>query len=378
VRRLGTTICCSALALAATSPQPRPDAGSIPIFPARQQWTLALNNALTTQPGYSGSRGYFPIEGERLVAYDLAEGHQLWLVSSPTVWAPVGGDRLVFVSPPDAIVARNADDGSETWRFALDDRLAVSPVVDGRRLIVTTVTGAVLALRQEDGNVEWRREAGARISAPPALAADRVYVPLEDRRVVALDAEDGSIVWERRLGGSPTAILALDDRIYVGAVDNYMYSLTTRRGEISWRWLTGADVVGTPVVAGNHLYFVALDNMLRSLDRHGGSQKWKRALPLRPRGGPLLAGEQLIIGGLAPSVRGYAISTGAPAGEAPLPGELVAVPHLFLSNGLPVLIAVTTDIVKGTTVIGFTPAAGLPTPFTTLPNPPVVPALTFP
>ena len=49
----------------------------IPIFPARQQWTLALNNALTAPPGFNGARGYFPIEGERFVAYDLANGNRL-------------------------------------------------------------------------------------------------------------------------------------------------------------------------------------------------------------------------------------------------------------------------------------------------------------
>jgi hypothetical protein len=43
-----------------------------------------------------------------------------------------------------------------------------------------------------------------------------------------------------------------------------------------------------------------------------------------------------------------------------------------------VLVAITTDIVAGATVIAFIPAAGLPTPFAPLPNPPVVPALTFP
>jgi hypothetical protein len=43
-----------------------------------------------------------------------------------------------------------------------------------------------------------------------------------------------------------------------------------------------------------------------------------------------------------------------------------------------VMVAVTVDIVKGATVIGFTPATGLPTPFAPLPNQPVVPALTFP
>jgi hypothetical protein len=77
-------------------------------------------------------------------------------------------------------------------------------------------------------------------------------------------------------------------------------------------------------------------------------------------------------------VRGYAEKTGAPAGDLTLPGELVAPPHVFTDAGLPVLVAVTTDIVKGAIVGGYIPAAGLPGPFTPLPNQPAVPALTLP
>lgn len=379
MRRLGTTICCSALALATASlPLLGSPAAAIPILPARQQWTIALNNALTIQPGFNGHRGYFPIEGNRLVAYDLAAGNQLWLVSSQPVWPPVASDELVFVVHPDAIVALAAADGSEAWRVPIDERLAVRPVANDRWLIAAMVTGATLAIRVSDGTIGWRSDAGARISAPPTVTPDRVYLPLEDRRVLALQAEDGAVLWERRLGGPPTGILALDDRVYVGATDNFLYCLGSRRGDIDWRWRTGADVIGAPVVVDDRLYFVSLDNILRSLDRNGGSQKWKRALPLRPRSTPLLAGSTLIVGGLTPSVRGYASATGAPAGELTLPSDLAAPPHLFWNGGVPVLVAVTTDIAKGATVIGFIPGTGFPTPFAALPNPPVVPVLTFP
>jgi outer membrane protein assembly factor BamB len=284
----------------------------------------------------------------------------------------------VFVVHSDAIVALKASDGSEAWRLAIEDRLAVRPVVDDRWLVAATIAGSVLAIRVGDGGLAWRSDVKARISAPPALTPDRVYLPLEDRRVVALQAEDGAAIWERRLGGPPTGILALEDRVYVGAADNFLYCLTTRRGEISWRWRTGADVIGAPVVSDDRLYFVALDNILRSLDRNGGSQKWKRALPLRPRGSPLLAGNTLVVGGLTPSVRGYAIATGAPAGDLTLPADLAASPHLFWDGGIPVLVAVTTDLLKGATVIGFIPGTGFPTPFAALPNQPTVPVLTFP
>ena len=197
--RLGTTICCSAVALTTVSLQPlASESNAIPLFPARQQWTLALNNALAGQPGFSGARGYFPIDGDRLVAYDLAAGRQLWMVESEALWPPVATDRQVFVALPDAIVARSADDGKESWRLPIADRLAVGPVADSRWLVAATVSGTVLAVRVEDGGIAWQGDAGARISAPPTLTPDRVYVPLEDRRVLALDAERR----RRRLGAA--------------------------------------------------------------------------------------------------------------------------------------------------------------------------------
>jgi outer membrane protein assembly factor BamB len=118
------------------------------------------------------------------------------------------------------------------------------------------------------------------------------------------------VLWERASRRPATGILALDDRVYVGATDNFLYCLGSRRGDIAWRWRTGADIIGAPVVADDRLYFVSLDNILRSLDRHGGSQKVESARCHAASQQPLLAGSTLIVGGLTPSVRGYA---GAPA-----------------------------------------------------------------
>jgi outer membrane protein assembly factor BamB len=378
VRQWTTTICCSALALITPCVQPSANTIEVPIIPARLQWSIALNNALTALPGFNGSRAYFPIEGERLVAYDLESGNQLWIVAARPIFAPVATERLVFVVVADAVVALDAANGREVWRRPLADAIAVRPVWHDGRLAVATVPGTLFLLQDSDGQIVWRRDVGARTSAPPAITADRVYVPLEDRRVVALALADGAAAWERRVGGTPTGVLAQNDRIYVGATDNYLYSLRTERGDVAWRWRTGADVVGVAAADDQLLYFLALDNILRALDRDGGSQEWQRALPLRPRSGPILAGRLLIVHGLAPSIRGFTAATGAPAGEIALPGDLAAPPHVFVSGGLPVLVAVTGDIVKGATVAGFTPAIGMPAPFAPLPNQPAVPALTLP
>ncbi len=272
----------------ATGPAP-PEAPAL--FPLRPVWTLALTSSLAVPPAFHGSRGYFPIDGDRLAAYDLDTGEELWRMPARTQSKPAAGEGLVFIAEPEALAALREADGSEAWRLPLTERLAAPLVWDNGWLIAATASGTLLALRGLDGHLVWRRDLGSPLSAPPALAADRVYAPAKDGRIIALRVDTGEPLWERRLGGTPSGMLALDDRLYVGSDDNFFYCLTARHGQIDWRWRTGGDVVGTAVVDERRVYFVSFDNILRALDRRSGAQRWKRPLPLRPLTGALMAGE---------------------------------------------------------------------------------------
>ena len=386
-----TTICCSALALTmvaivgATEPAP-PEAPAL--FPLRPVWTLALTSSLAVPPAFHGSRGYFPIEGDRLAAYDLDTGEELWLMPARTQSKPAAGEGLVFIAEPEALAALREADGSEAWRLPLTESLAAPLVWDNGWLIAATASGTLLALRGLDGHLVWRRDLGSPLSAPPALAADRVYAPAKDGRIFALRVVTGESLWERRLGGTPSGMLALDDRLYVGSDDNFFYCLTARNGQIDWRWRTGGDVVGTPVVDERRVYFVSFDNILRALDRRSGAQRWKRPLPLRPLTGALMAGATAIVSGVAPPLRAYLTKDGAPAGEVIVEGELAAPAYVLSGPRLPLLVVVARDIAKGTTVTVFTrsfeppivPIAPLPNlvPMAPLPNPGEVPVATPP
>jgi outer membrane protein assembly factor BamB len=383
VRTPPTTICCSALALillsggapAAQAPRSWSPADALALFPVRAAWTIALNSSLIGQPAFDGSRGYLPIEGDRLVAYDLVHGERLWITETAAITSIVAAGDLVFTAGPDTVVARRSEDGAEVWRLRLEplDRFAAW---ENGRLVVPTESGALLALRALDGRQLWRRELAARVSAAPTFGANHMYVPLADRRVVALRIETGEPVWETRLGGLPGEGRAFDDRLYIGADDNFLYCLKVDRGQIDWRWRTGADLLGKPVVDESRVYFLSLDNVLRGHNRRSGAQQWKRALPMRPRSGPVEAGDALIVSGIGSAVRAYLKSNGAPAGEIAAPGELGSSAEVVGEASLPTLVMVTSDVAKGATVAAFTRAIEPAVqPVTPLPNPIMPPSI---
>jgi outer membrane protein assembly factor BamB len=336
---------------------------------------VALNGSLTAPPVFSGQRGYFPLDEGRLAAHDLADGKPLWVAMARIASQPAAGDGLVFIAEPETLSAVREVDGSVAWRLPFPGPLAAPLAWDNGWLIAAATPGTILAFRASDGELIWRRDVSSPVKARPALAADRIYVPASDR-IIALQVETGVPLWERRLGGAPNDVLALDDRLYVGSDDNYLYCLKARDGLLDWRWRTGADVVGLPASDGHRVYFVSLDNVLRALDLKSGVQRWKSPLPLRPNAGPLKAGDTLIVSGVAPMLRAYFNKDGAPAGDVATDGELASPPYFVAGSGDPTVVVVTRNMAKGAMLSGIKRASETSEPAPAAPpgSPPPEPA----
>ena len=342
-------------------PQAPPAAPKPPALPPfRIAWTVALNGSLTAPPAFSGQRGYFPLDEGRLAAYSLADGKSLWVAMARIASQPAAGDGRVFIAEPEALSAVREADGSVAWRVPFSGPLAAPLVLDNGWLIAAVRSGTILAFRASDGELIWHREIGLPVNARPALAADRIYLPAANHRIIALQVETGVTLWERRLGGAPNDVLALDDRLYVGSDDNFLYCLRAHDGSVEWRWRTGADVIGLPAADEHRVYFVSLDNLLRALDLRNGAQRWKSPLPLRPTAGPLRAGDTLIVSGVAPMLRAYSSKDGSAAGDIATDGELASPPHFVASPGDPTVVIVTRSLAKGAMLSGIVRSSEAP------------------
>ncbi len=373
-------------------PTPKPrvvkvDRTPPPLMPSETAWGLALNNPFIVPPAYDGLNAFFSIDGDRLVAYDLIAGSQLWTVSAHPLQQPAAGAGLIFLVEPDTLTARHISDGSVAWQIPFTEKLAVRPVWDNGWLIVASTGGEVGALRATDGELIWRRAITSPAHAAPALSADRVYIPTNDGRIVALRIETGLPVWERKLGGAANEILALNDRLYTGSLDNFFYCVMTADGRVDWRWRTGGDVIGMPIADEHYVYFVALDNVLRAMNLVTGGQQWMRPLQLRPAWGPVRAGSTIVVSGQQalrafnvkdgvavgtltgvaapppePEAATPAPATDTPATDTPAPkrapqsflalasdAEVAAVPHTVVhpSKRQPMLLLLFREIAKG-------------------------------
>lgn len=316
-----------------------------------------------------GNTAVFPLESGLLLSYELDYGIPLWSVPIVTRLQPTICDGLVFVVEASSIAALGLETGAVAWRTPLTEPLAAPLVALGGWVVAATTDGEIIAIRAVDGGVVWRRAVAARLQVQPALVGDRLYAGFDDGQVVALRVDTGEPVWTQQIGGRASGLLADTRRVFVGSTDNYLYGLMAATGAISWRWPTGADLVGRPILDDRNVYFSSMDNLLRAVDQRNGAQRWKRGLTLRPTRGPAGAGDALLVSGQASGVPAYLRSNGSPAGEVTTEGDLVALPHVVLDESRAMIVLVTRSLSEGTVVRAlrhqFEPAA---VAFAPLPN----------
>lgn len=345
------------------------------LLPVGWRWSLTLDADLAGPPGFLDSYAVLAFDTGQLTAYDLQHGRQLWSVERRTSTTPVLADGRVYVVHAQRLFALDLVDGRALWDVELPQPLSAPVVAVGDWVFAVDEATQVTAYRREDGGRVWAVEAGAASEQPVAVEGQRVYVARRDGVIVSLRAENGSRVWERRIGGAPQPMLALRDRLYVGADDNYVYCLMAVDGRIDWRWRTGGDIVGAPVLDGDRIYVVSMDALVRALDRRSGSQRWKQPLPWRPTRG-LVSGPEAVIatgvGQTASFIQGLATKDGASAGPLDADGLLAGPLHVAPAPALPssLMVFVARSLKLGTTLTAYTRSLEPPfTPIQPLPDP---------
>ena len=266
---------------------------------------------------------YVVLRGSRLAALGLRDGKVAWSVPVADVAVPPEtAAGLVLLAHPNEVEALDARDGARRWRVPVDGTVAAPLLSQGGWLMAVTDGGRATMLRAATGEILWTQSLGAPSRVQPVAAGQQVYVALRDGRVAGLALDTGKPKWAVKLPAEGTTLNPLDDRLFVGASDRFLYCLSADQGKRKWRWRTGGAIVGTTVVVGDRAFFVSLDNVLRSLNRTDGHQRWKSAVPHRPTGGPFLIGSLLFVPGVSSTLPAFRVADGRPAGSVKLGGEV--------------------------------------------------------
>jgi len=109
----------------------------------------------------------------------------------------------------DEVVATNAEDGKELWKFKLTGDLrkeggflGTAPLYAGSSVLLATLDGKVVQLDPGNGKVQGSWKVGARVRAQPVVDGGWIYVGTEDGRLVAIDTGNAKLTGWPMWGGN--------------------------------------------------------------------------------------------------------------------------------------------------------------------------------
>jgi outer membrane protein assembly factor BamB len=181
--------------------------------------------------------------------------------------AAVDGQSLYIGDSSHRVYSLRLADGTLGWQTDLGPEWTYPAVVRGVAVGDGTVYAAVeqwldphgqasvgwlVALDAASGRVRWRystRSTGERrgLSSSPLLTPNLIVVAdFPSNALEAVDRRSGQAVWryygQPGFSGFPEAPVLIDDTLYAGSGDTYLYALGLTTGELRWRTRLPASI----------------------------------------------------------------------------------------------------------------------------------------
>ena len=94
------------------------------------------------------------------------------------------------------------------------------------------------------------------------------------------DTQNGSFKWKKTFKiGVATRPVVEGDRVFVGALDGFVYCYSLSKGEELWRKKLSAESLGNLVFGSEKLFVASADNVLWSLNAETGQEYWTLRRP---------------------------------------------------------------------------------------------------
>lgn len=210
-----------------------------------------------------------------------------WTVDdAPASGPPAVVDGTVFAPTVAALVARDAADGAEQWRFAPSRQpWATGPSVhDGLVYVTMKDEGAVYALDRDTGEEAWSVTDEGRVEAAHLVAGEHVsepavYAGTGNGGLLRLDAATGEVTWRADVFGAVSAFGYRASQLFVGTRGGEVYAFYDRGGERApsegWRRAVGSAVEAL-APTGEGVVVESFGGPLRCLadGAHAGSTRW--------------------------------------------------------------------------------------------------------
>jgi outer membrane protein assembly factor BamB len=358
-------------------PQPQGTPGrAVPVVQVdglRYAWRASIgagnsrSGRVSGMPVVAGGRVYAVDAGSYLSVHDARSGGRLWGFDPEPAedrsgggqggGVAVEGDRVFFATGYGQLIALDAANGRELWRFQMSAPARSGPAVSQGRVFAIAIDNTTHAVDAATGRRIWSHSgisesAGFVGAASPVVEGSTVVAGYSSGEIFALRVEGGRVLWSDSLSGviRTGEISGMADIRGRPAIDRGLAIASSQAGRtVAIDMRSGARVweqeigsMGQPWVAGDFVFVMGVNGELACLVRRDGRARWVTQLPrftdeARKRGrivwtSPVVAGGRVVVA----NSEGYAVvldpRNGAILERVSLPGGVSVPPVAALRS----------------------------------------------
>jgi outer membrane protein assembly factor BamB len=292
--------------------------------------TREMSKYLTATPIIADGKIFIMNGSGGLIAYDAASMKKLWSKNTAPLdekEESVGGGMsydqgtLYITAGHRDVIAINAENGKEIWRYSLNNIVRSAPIFYDNKLFVMSIDNKLYALSSSQGSLLWMHEGafetiGTFGASSLAISNDIILLPHSSGQLHALDTGSGKELWSVNLSYNRSSLAGFsftdidvppvidEGKIYIAGNMGLLYSIDLQSGRMLWqREIKGIKSIWA---AGNFLYLIDANKELLCIHNKDGMIKWVVPLQsyletghhLRIKAnvtGPIMAGDSLLL-----------------------------------------------------------------------------------
>lgn len=286
------------------------------LLPLLEEIRLDVDGELAGSPQARPGKIYFLTKKGTLYAVDGGAKKILWKVETKIPTASglsVGSDRLVFADRDNGLACL-APDGKALWAKKISSKLSGEVLLDSGKVFVIADDSDIIALNAVDGTEAWRFRAGGTIRTPPVIWNFQVVFGTAEGIIYVLDPQ-GQRRATVETGSAVTGPLLIEkNRLYYGLAEGAFRCLDLAILKHLWKVKTGGVPTSRPAVDERRVYVVTSNNVLFCLDKRNGNLDWWRMLSARSPFSPAVDDEQVFVASLSSVLTVLKKATGEYAG----------------------------------------------------------------
>lgn len=161
------------------------------------------------------------------------------------------------------------------WRFACEDEVRSSPVIEDGRLYIGAYDHNLYALDAEQGRFLWKYATDGSVASSPCVSEGRVFFGSADRTLYAVRADTGRVIWtcptQGSIWSSPRVVLG---HVFFGSDDCNLYAVNVYSGRIAWTFNADGKVRSSPAIGADYIVIGCEAGIVYQLDI-SGTVRWR-------------------------------------------------------------------------------------------------------